>query len=166
MNKGSIREAIFPVLIALLVLGFWRQAAFAQNISSTKLINSAKEYDGKIVSYSGEVIGDIMKRGAFAWINVNDGENAIGIWAPVGLLKEINYSGSYKSRGDIIEVTGVFNRACKEHGADLDIHAEAIKKINSGSFIQEKPNMDKKNQVAILLGILGAVWILTLLKNK
>ncbi|MDI6605929.1 MAG: hypothetical protein QME65_02145, partial [Candidatus Omnitrophota bacterium] len=44
--------------------------AFAQPVSSTELIENAQAYDGKRVAYAGEVIGDIMRRGNFAWLNV------------------------------------------------------------------------------------------------
>lgn len=139
---------------------------YAQSISSAELINNAKLYDGKVVSYEGEVIGDIMKRGDYAWINVNDGKNAIGIWINSGLVKDIGYTGSYKSVGDGIEVTGVFRRVCPEHGGDLDIHAQSMRKTGAGRYLQEKVNVDKRNQLFIFLGIIGLIWILKLLRLK
>lgn len=139
---------------------------YAQPISSTELINNAKQYDGKIVVYEGEVIGDVMVRGDYAWINVNDGEKAIGIWIKAALAKDIVYTGSYKSKGDGVEITGIFHRACIEHGGDLDIHAQSLRKTASGRHIQERLNLGKRNFVIILLGILCLIWILTLLKGK
>jgi len=139
---------------------------FAQPISSTELINNAKLYDGKIVTYEGEVIGDIMVRGDYAWINVNDGKNAIGIWMDKNLAKDILYTGSYKSKGDWLEITGVFQRACLQHGGDLDIHAQAIRKVRQGRQISEKLNMSKRNLAFVLLGVLCLVWILKQLKRK
>jgi hypothetical protein len=138
----------------------------AQPISSTELINNARQYDGKTVTYAGEVIADVMKRGDYAWINVNDGANAIGIWIRSSLSKNISFTGSYKFKGDIVEVTGVFHRACPEHGADLDIHAQAMRKVNTGRPIQEKLNPGKRNQAIILLGVLCLIWILTRFKHK
>lgn len=138
----------------------------AQPLSSTELINTAKSYDGRIVSYEGEIIGDVMKRATGAWININDGENAIGIWGSSSVAKDIIYTGSYKSFGDKVEVTGIFHRACPEHGGDLDIHAQSLRKINSGRLKQERLNPDKRNQVIILSGVLILIWILSLLKRK
>ncbi|MDD4953356.1 MAG: DNA-binding protein [Candidatus Omnitrophica bacterium] len=143
-----------------------RSVCYAQSISSVELIRQAKEYDGKTVSYAGEVIGDIMRRGEYCWLNTSDGANAIGIWIGKDMVKDIIYTGSYKSIGDEVEVIGVFNRACAEHGGDLDIHAQVLRKINSGRPLQEKLNPAKKNQVIILAGILGLIWILTLLARK
>ncbi len=139
---------------------------YAQAVSSAELINNAKLYDGKAVIYEGEVIGDIMVRGNYAWINVNDGPNAIGIWIDKTLTKDILYAGSYKSKGDWLEITGVFHRACPEHGGDLDIHAQGIRKIKPGRPVLERLNLDKRNLAFILLGVLCLVWILRLLKVK
>ena len=141
-------------------------ACFGQSVSSAELINNAKSYDGKIVSYEGEVIGDVMKRGENAWINVNDGTNAVGVWIKASFIKDINYTGSYKSSGDRVEVVGVFNRSCIEHGGDLDIHAQSLRKINSGRLKAQRLNPDKRSEVFILLGVLISVWILSLLKRK
>lgn len=154
----------FTFIFAMLFFSF--DLVLAQGISSSDLINNAKLYDSKTVNYKGEVIGDVMKRGDFAWVNVNDGISAIGIWVPLVFTKEIIYTGSYRARGDIVEVAGVFNRACPEHGGDLDIHAQALRKTDSGRPVMEKINTAKVNQVLILLGVLILVWILTLFLRK
>lgn len=137
-----------------------------ETISSTELINNAKEYDNKMVIYKGEVIGDIMVRGKFSWINVNDGVNAIGIWSDKDLVKDILYTGSYKSRGDIIEVKGVFHRACLEHGGDMDIHTQALRRINSGEIIKEPVDINKRKLAFILLGALIIIFVLSWLARK
>jgi len=123
---------IFPFVFFL-----WFLACFSETISSTELINSAKQYDGKEIGYKGEVIGDVMVRGKFAWVNTNDSKNAIGIWLPQALAKEISYTGSYKEKGDIVEAKGIFNRACIEHGGDLDIHASTLQIIQKGEKVEE-----------------------------
>ncbi|MDD5131028.1 MAG: DNA-binding protein [Candidatus Omnitrophica bacterium] len=107
---------------------------YAQVYTSLDLLNNAKQYDGKVISYKGEVIGDVMIRGDYAWLHVNDGTIAIGIWIHKTMLQDIRYSGNYHIKGDIVEVSGTFHRSCLEHGGDLDIHASEIKKITSGSL--------------------------------
>jgi hypothetical protein len=139
---------------------------YAQPISSTELINNAKGHDGKTVVYQGEVIGELMPRGDFTWVNINDGENAIGVWIKSSLARQILYAGSFQAKGDTVEITGAFHRACPEHGADLDIHAQGLKLINAGRLIQERLNPSKRNQAFLLLGVLLLVWILTLLKRR
>lgn len=141
-------------------------ACFASGINSGELIKNAKQYDGKLVTYSGEVIGDVMLRGKFAWVNISDGDNAIGVWMSADLAKDIKFSGSYRSKGDNYEVVGTFHRFCLQHGGDMDIHAQAIRKIASGRALNQRLNIDKKNLSIILLGILFSIWILTLFKKK
>lgn len=154
------------ILGSLMVVSPWFMVCFAQPIPSAELINNAKQYDGKAIVYQGEVIGDVMARGDFAWINVNDGNNAIGIWLDKNMVKDIAYTGSYKSKGDVVEVVGLFNRACSQHGGDLDIHAQTLRVVNPGRQIQEGLNTDKRNRAIIFLGVLILVWILSRLKTK
>ncbi|MCX5669286.1 MAG: DNA-binding protein [Candidatus Omnitrophica bacterium] len=157
----------FKLTLIILFLVFSPQrVVFSQSLSSGELIRNAKEYDGKLVVYSGEVIGDVMLRGDFAWVNINDGENALGAWMSAALAKEIKFTGNYKSRGDRLEITGVFHRACFEHGGDLDIHVRSLLKITNGRMVKENLNFDKVNLSLILLGVLFLIWILTLFKHK
>lgn len=155
------------VLISLFVLLFFSpQYVCGQNLTSDNLIRQAKEHDGKIVVYSGEVIGDVMRRGEFAWININDGHNAIAIWASSALTKEVQFMGNYKTQGDFVEITGIFNRNCLEHGGDLDIHAQALRKISTGKIVEHKLDLIKLKLSFILLGVLLLIWILILFKRK
>ncbi|MFC1804347.1 DNA-binding protein [Candidatus Omnitrophota bacterium] len=138
----------------------------AQSVSSVELIGDAAAFDGKEVVYEGEVIGDIMKRGDHAWVNVRDGQASIGIWVARHLLKDVRFAGGYKAKGDRVEVRGEFHRACPEHGGDLDIHAKMLRKVSPGRLLQEKVNSSKRRFVFILLGVLCAVLILRFLKLK
>lgn len=153
---------------SILIIGFLLIAhiAYAQSISSTDLINNAKQYDGKVVNYRGEVIGDIMTRGQYAWVNINDGQNAIGIWVVKTLIKDIMYKGSYAFKGDEIEVTGIFNRSCSEHGGDIDIHVQSINNITSGRQIPESLDFNKIKSAFMLSGILILFLLWDLLARK
>ena len=162
-HKVTRMAVFFVALCSLLCI---LCSANAQPISSNELINNAKEYDGKTVVFSGEVVGDIMVRGENAWANVNDGLNAIGIWLNKDFVRGIFYTAGYKYFGDIVEVKGVFHRACPQHGGDLDIHAVTFKKIMDGHCVKEKENVLKRNLAIILLGALCLVLILKRLKVK
>ena len=137
----------------------------AMEVGSNELISQAKDYDKKEIVYSGEVIGDIMKRGQNCWINISDGDNAIGIWAEESLAKNINYKGSYKYKGDEVKVTGVFNKACQEHGGDLDIHAQKIE-ITSKGYINERTINIYYILIAGILLVIAIVLNLIIFKKK
>ena len=158
-------KLLLIILLFVLIIGP-HGYVFSQGVSSNELLNGAKQYDGKLITYSGEVIGDVMNRGEIAWVNINDGDNAIGAWMSASLAKEITFTGSYKSRGDNIEVSGIFHRACLEHGGDLDIHAQTLRRLASGRIVSQKLNFDKINLSLILLGALFLIWILTLFRKK
>jgi hypothetical protein len=133
---------------------------------SEELIKNSRLYDGKVVAYTGEVIGDVMVRGEYAWVNMNDGTNAIGIWMPLGLASQIQSKGSYKSRGEWLEVVGVFSRSCSQHGGDLDIHAQSLRKVIPGGKFVERFNVGKRNLALALAGVLCLALISQLLKTK
>ncbi len=168
MNRLQITDNRLQIMIFSLfsVLCSLFSVCYAQPVSSTELINNAKQYDGKVVVYEGEVIGELMRRGEYVWINVNDGSNAIGIWLHRDLTKDILYTGSYKSKGDWVAITGVFHENCLEHGGDLDIHAQAIHTVSSGKVTSEKLNFAKSNQVIILGVLCLLIWILLLLQRR
>ncbi len=160
--KFLVLSLSFTLLALHCALGF----AFAQPVSSEELIDNTRNYDGKTVIYSGEAIGDIMIRGEYAWVNVHDGQQAIGIWLPKQLTEAIIYRGRYKAIGDWVEITGTFHGVCKEHAGEFDIHATNLRKIHDGYFIPHIFNQSRMKKAMILLAVLGCVWILIHLIKK
>jgi len=154
-----MKRGISHQLSATSLIFFCGAVCYAQHISSTELINKAKEYDGKTVVYVGEAIGDVMVRGDSVWVNVNDGENALGVWLNKELAREIQFTGSYHANGDRLEIAGVFNRNCIQHGGDMDIHAQEIRKISPGKPVKDEIDTGKRNFTFILLGILCLLLI-------
>lgn len=155
-------KMFFSVLFAgILITG----SSNALEVGSNELISSAKDYDKKEIVYSGEVIGDIMKRGQNCWINISDGDNAIGVWAEESLAKNIKYKGSYKYIGDEVKVTGIFNKACPEHGGDLDIHAQKIEIIQKG-YISKRPVNIYYILIAAILLVIAIIMNLIIFKKK
>jgi hypothetical protein len=159
MRRFIILFQITFILVAVLLYF----VSYAQEVSSIELINNAKQYDNKNVVYRGEVVGDIMRRDRHAWLSINDGYSAIGIWISKELIEDIQYIGSYKAKGDIVEVSGLFNRSCPEHGGDLDIHAKTITKIASG-YKNHKIFTTRKLHLSFLL--LCMILLISLLKAK
>jgi hypothetical protein len=139
---------------------------FGQAVSSADLIAKAKDLDGKQVTYSGEAIGDVMKRGDFAWANIHDGANAIGVWMTSEMAAAIRLTGAFKHTGDLVEVTGIFHRVCPEHGGDMDIHAQSLSLIAPGIPMARGCDKVKKDLAIKLLGVLVVIWILSLLKIR
>lgn len=129
-----------------------------ENISLNDLIERYKQYNNKTVVVTGEVIGEQMKRGEYSWININDGTNAMGIWIKNDLAEKIKIFGSYKNKGDIIQVKGVFHINCVEHGGDIDIHADSLSIVEIGYNIFH-PIQSTKKTVASILTIISIILI-------
>lgn len=106
----------------------------AHTVSSDELIERARDLDTRVVTYKGELVTAILPRGEHSWANLNDGSNAIGVWCESGSLRGVKFIGDYKKRGDILEVEGIFNRACREHGGELDIHADKVRVAQEGFY--------------------------------
>lgn len=124
------KARLFIFLVA--VLCGLTSAVYGQVLSSQQMVEMAKDYDGRELEYEGEVVGDIMYRGGYAWLSINDGYSSIGVWCPTELAKGIISLGGPSFRGDIVRVRGIFHRACNLHGGDLDIHAVELVVLSKG----------------------------------
>ena len=94
---------------------------------------------------------------------MNDGDNAVGVWFAGPLKDSLGFLGGYKAKGDIVEVRGIFHRACAEHGGELDIHALEAKIAETGFAVTEK--MDNK-KLALSIKIFIVVLLLALVFKK
>lgn len=155
-------------LLALILITILKINVIANNIyDSEYIINNSKQLNGQTILYEGEAVGDIMiRKNDFGWINVNDGKSAIGIWANKEELDKIQYLGEYKVKGDTILITGTVNNACKQHGGDLDIHAEKIEIIESGRTIEDIPNQRLLLILRALLLPTGIILAIVLIENS
>jgi len=131
----------------------------AEEVTTADLLNEWEKYDGQEVIFKGEAIGDVMRRGDYAWITVNDdfysrearleagelrgGNSGMGVWLPVEEADKIQELGRYGTVGDFVEVRGVFNANCLEHGGDFDIHAKTLKVIDPGRDLDTSPDTGK-----------------------
>ncbi|MCM8769392.1 MAG: hypothetical protein NC911_06980 [Candidatus Omnitrophica bacterium] len=127
-------------------------------VSVATLFSQAKSYHGRTVTVQGEVIGDIFLRKTGFWVNLLDGDKAVGLWVPPELKKDINILGSYKRRGDIVRVRGIFYWQCPEHTGTPDIHVFSLEIILPG--YEETMYLDSGELIPILLlAIIGASTI-------
>lgn len=160
----TIKKLIAAIALGVLLLPL-TAFAVSSTVSSTELIEKSKEYNGRTVDYTGEVIGDLMIRGDHAWVNVNDGSNAMGIWITVQQAADINNLGCYDVKGDEVRISGVFERACKEHGGDMDIHATTIEVLAKGHKLNS-PIGNLKAGIASVLFIPAVAFVFVILKRR
>lgn len=133
----------------------------AQSITCQQLINEAVLWDGKTVTIDGEVVGDVLKVGGFEWLNVNDGTNALGVWADIKDVDGMEIvPGNYSVKGTSLEVEGIFNRTCSLHSGETDIHLVNVKVVGEHKEVEHAVDRDRLLYAAIL-SVLAAVltWV-------
>ena len=133
-------------------------AAGNDPVAVSDLVNRAREFDARAVVVHGEILGDVMRRGEYVWLNLLDDGVAIGVWAKEKDLPAIGYKGSYWAKGDIVSVEGTFHRACPDHGGDLDLHAASIATVQRGIPMVVKAG---KGRIAVAMGFCLAGAVLT-----
>jgi hypothetical protein len=145
-------------VLACVCIGTCPAVCRADTVSGKELIEKAKVLDGTQVTYRGEAVGEIMPRGDFCWLNLNDGANAVGVWMPKEWVRGV-MAGNYRQRGDVLEVSGIFHRSCAQHGGDLDIHAKSIRLLEKGKIIphQLEPVVLKLSAIFLFALLLLAV---------
>jgi hypothetical protein len=151
-------KAFKIALLAFILVTFgYADKCFAEEITNyNDLIENGKILDGSEVTIVGEAVGEPMKRGEYAWVNISDGSNAIGIWLKFSDVQKISFYGNNKSKGDTVKISGEFHRACVEHGGDMDIHSLSIEISDKGYSINEIVNMSKV-KLSLILSLVTAI---------
>ncbi|MFH0925982.1 MAG: DNA-binding protein [bacterium] len=137
------RNLLISITVIILFFNVPITLAFQHIVPTNELIENAKKYDGNEVYFKGEVIGDVMQQGKFFWLNLYDGNEAMGIWGTIDLLPKITYIGDYKHKGDSVLVKGIFHRACSEHNGEIDIHALELELEEKGYTVGHPFNRTK-----------------------
>ena len=157
-----MHRRIFLLILILLMAA--SASAYAAEVTSTDLIESAGDWDGSTVLYTGELIGDAFLRGNHVWLNVEDANNAVGIWADRAVLASLTSFGRYGQTGDLLQIRGTFHRACQEHGGDLDIHAEEIVVLEKGR--QSEQAISYPLLIGAVVFVLADILILALYRKQ
>ncbi len=136
-------------------------------VNSASLVENASAWDGRVVVFKGEAIGEAMARGKMAWIHLNDdaymwknieegaklkGYNSgHAVWVPAEMGIRIRFFGDFKHEGDVVKVVGIFHAACPEHGGDMDIHATTLEVVRFGHPVRHVINASRAILAAILI---------------
>jgi len=73
--------------------------AEARTVTGAEAVESARELDGSTVAFQGELIGEAMRRGDHAWLNLADLTGTLGAWVALDDLPEGLAGGGWKARG-------------------------------------------------------------------
>lgn len=128
------------------------------------LIKDSRVYDEKPIVIEAEVILEVLERDEYAWINVNDGSNAIGVYLPIEMTENISFFGDHSHIGDTVLIEGIFYRNCDEHGGELDIHATSLTILDKGYKVNREVSVWKFAIAFISFSI--SIIVLLIYRNR
>jgi hypothetical protein len=141
------------------------------DVSSSDLYDCPQFFDGRRVRYRGEVVGALLHRDTGVWVQLNDdayaealgplpahrdyrgGNSGVGVLLPTRLTAQIDLVGGPQTRGDVVEIEGMFNRV-DPSGEVAVIRAETAELTASGEALLD-PLLTHR-LVAAVLAILFA----------
>lgn len=115
--------------------------------TSGQVLECPAAFDGRTVSYVGEVVGDVLQRDGGSWLLVNDDDYALrtgplgasgvpsgtnsglSVWLPDPLDERVDTPGRAGVRGDVVLVTGEVLRADPADGGGLTLRAEDVEVV-------------------------------------
>lgn len=155
-----MRSLRFLPAILLLLLAFPAPLRAAPlEMDTTRLSAGDPALDRQTVQFSGEAVGEALNAGRdYRWVNLLDEGIAIGVYTTAKSVAAIDGYGDYDRTGAVVEVVGVYNVACDQHGGDLDVHATSVRVIK-GSVARDHPVRSSKALAALVaLGL--AAWLI------
>lgn len=138
-------------------------------VSSTLLYECPRLYDGRVVTYTGEVVGAVLRRGDSAWVQLNDdayatslgplashgvaaGANSgIGVRIPIGAAERITNVAGYERQGDVLTVRGVYHRADPTDGGGTVLVASEVLDMEGGGYRAANRHPGRRIAAALLL---------------
>lgn len=118
----------------------------ARTVTSDQLIECPHIYDQQIVNYRGEAVRAVLRRGGRAWAHLNDdpyaldlgplpahrttvgGNSGIPVSIPIDVADQITHLGDTRHHGDILDITGTYQRAdpADDGGPTIQAHTARI----------------------------------------
>ena len=151
-------------------------------VNSASLVENANLWNGRIIAFTGEAIGEAMVRGKMAWVHLNDdaymwknieegaqlgGYNSgHAVWIPADLAIKIRSFGDFKHEGDVVKIVGIFNAACPEHGGDMDIHASTLDIVRVGHPVHHVVNSARAIAAGVLLALALSLYRLRIVIRR
>ena len=139
----------------------------SSRVSSTLLYECPRLYDERVVVYTGEVVGAVLRRDDHAWVQLNDdayattlgplpshgvaaGANSgVAVRIPLAAADRISNVGGHERRGDRLTVRGVFRRADPDDGGGTVIVADEVVDVARGG--PEPPQEHPGRRIAALV---------------
>lgn len=132
-------------------------AAELDPMTPDELVYIDRAREGETILFSGEAIGEDLHADADnRWVNLLGESLAVGVYMTNDQAAQITVYGDHTHEGDRVEVLGVINIGCDQHGGEFDVHAERVKVLVEGHPV-ERPVAPWKTIAAVTLLVVGTV---------
>lgn len=122
----------------------------------SELVAASKRLDGRMVSFKGEAIGDVIDAsGGMKWVLVEEDGAGLSVLMNEEQAKSIVNLGRYGIKGSLVEVTGVYHIADIEQAGELDVRAYQLKVLEPGGPVETPLHLWKL--VVGMIFLVGAV---------
>ncbi len=143
-RKGVVFMVKKMVAVPIFVLAVTSAHAGYQQVSLEDLITNPDGYDQKVVSFQAEAIGEPLYTESGNWFNVSLDSYNLGVFLKsVNFIEKIKYWGSYKERGDIVEIKGTFYKNCPRHN-QMGVHLISLEIAERGKEVEHPVSPEKK----------------------
>lgn len=150
-------------------------------VKSSAIYECPDLFDGHVVVYIGEVVGDVLRRDGGAWVLMNDdayalevgpllghrefrGANSgLSVWLPERLVELVEHPGGSDRRGDVLRLRGVVLRADPSDGGGLTFRAIDGRRIADAVEVDDPLNGPQA--IAAVLIAIGAVVVAMIERN-
>jgi hypothetical protein len=145
-------------------------------VTSGQVQDCPVAFDGRRVTFVGELVGDLLDRDGGAWVLVNDDDYALelgplpahselrgtntglSVWLPERLHGQVTGLGRPGQRGDLVRIEGVVRRADPADGGGLSLRADRLDVLSPSASVDEPLNLAQVWLAAGTLGLAGALW--------
>jgi hypothetical protein len=125
-----------------------------------------KAKSGEKVVIIGEAIGNPIKAKDGAWLNLFDGQEHMSVYVKKPeILDAIRYWGSFKTQGDIVKVSGIYNKICNQHDI-ADVHLTGFSIHVRGAPNEDYAAPEKQFFSIILIAICLATSLVYFIKIR
>lgn len=164
------------VLVAMVWMIAFALPAAATEVSAGELDAAPDGWNGLEVTVVGEVVGDYSVRKEWVWVQLNDdpyvseplsesgrlqGANvSVGVRLPSDLFSETwGPPGSYRVRGPVLAVTGVFRYADPATGGETFVDATEVELLEPALALEAPPSeMGLLFAAVAMMAFGGGLW--------
>lgn len=145
-------------------------------VTSEELIECPTLFDGELVRYEGEAVGEVLLRPTHAWVHVNDdlyaarigpvsehrtvvgGNSGMAVSIPRGIASLVT-PGAHRTAGTGLSIVGTFLRADSEDGGAPSIRAVDVQIVRDARAISQVTSRRRLVAAAVLVIVMLALLV-------